>query len=157
MPAARSSDGPPMSICSTSSSNGVSGFCGRLRERIEVDDDEIDQLDALRLDRVEVVGPVAAGQDAAVNLRMQRLDPAVHHLGKPGDVGHVGDRQPGLGDGLRRAPGGDELDPSGGEAAGEVDQAVLSETLRIARIFGVFLDTFRDGGYYPIGAGGPAS
>ena len=33
---------------STSSSNGVSGFCRRLRKRIQVDDDQVHQLDAMR-------------------------------------------------------------------------------------------------------------
>ena len=101
------------------------GVLRRLGERIEVDDDEIDQLDPLRPDRLEIVGTVAAREDAAVDLRVQRLDPAVHHLGKAGDVRDVGDRQPGLGDGLRRSAGRDELDAAGGEPAREVDQPGL--------------------------------
>ena len=45
-----------MSISSTSASNGVSGFSAALRERIQVHDDEIDRVDALRGDRLESSG-----------------------------------------------------------------------------------------------------
>ena len=57
-------------------------------------------------------GRCAAGENAAVDLGMQRLDAAVHHLGKPGDVAIRDHREAGG----RRAPGGparrDEL-PTG--------------------------------------------
>src|SRR5438477_240735 len=36
-----------------------------------------------------MIGVVALGEDAAVDVRMQRLDPAVEHLGEAGDVGQV--------------------------------------------------------------------
>ena len=36
-----------------------------------------------------MLGHVAPGQDAAVDLRVERLHPAVEHLGKPGDLRHV--------------------------------------------------------------------
>ena len=42
----------------------------------------------------EIVGTMAPRQDAAVDLRMEGLDTAVHHLGKAGHVGHVGHRKP---------------------------------------------------------------
>ena len=45
-----------MSICSISSSNVTSGVRGRLDERIEVDDDDVDEADAVRLGGVQVVG-----------------------------------------------------------------------------------------------------
>ena len=92
-----------MSICSTSSSNGVSGFLAAALERIEIDHDQVDRLDALRGDRGEVVGPMAPGEDAAVDLGMEGLDPAVHHLGKAGHVRHIGDGQAGVGKGLGRS------------------------------------------------------
>ena len=69
--------------------------------------------------RREVVGPVPAGQDAAVDRRVQRLDPAVHHLGKAGDVGDVDDRQSRGGQGLGGAAGGDQFDAEGGQSAAE--------------------------------------
>ena len=76
-----------MSISSTSASKGVSAFAGRLRERIEIDDDDVDEADALTLERGEVVGAIAARQDAGVNRGVERLHPAVHHFGEAGDLG----------------------------------------------------------------------
>ncbi len=96
-----------------------------LRERIQVHDHQIDQLHALRLDRRQVIGTMAPGEDPAVDFRVQRLDPAVHHLGKPGDVGHVGHRQAGIGQDLGRAAGRHELDAAGAQPSGEVDEAGL--------------------------------
>ena len=52
------------------------------------------------LERGHVLGIVADGEDAAVDARVQRLDPAVEHLGKAGDLGDVAHRQPGV----RQAP-----------------------------------------------------
>ena len=40
----------------------------------------------------QILGVMPARQDAAVDHRMQRLDAAVHHFGKAGDVGDVGHR-----------------------------------------------------------------
>ena len=70
-------------------------------------------------------GVVADGEDAAVDARMQRLDPAVEHLGKAGHLGDVAHGQAGVGQRLARAAGGDQFDAEGGQAAGEVDQAGL--------------------------------
>ena len=64
------------------SSNGRSGVRRRLRERIEIDDHEVDRRDAVRRHGRQVVGTMPARQDAAVHLRMQGLDAAVHHLGE---------------------------------------------------------------------------
>ena len=55
-------------------------------------------------------GPVAAGEDAAVDLGVQRLEPAVHHLGKAGVGGHVADRDAGLFEVPPRAAAGEEFD-----------------------------------------------
>ncbi len=46
--------------------------------------------------RGHVVGAVAAAEDAAVDLGVQRLDPAVHHFGKAGVGGDLADRDAGL-------------------------------------------------------------
>ena len=94
-----------------------------LDERIEVDAHEIDQADAMRIGRGEVFGMRSAREDAAMNLGVQRLDAAVHHLGKAGDVRHVAHRQAGVGQGPRRPAGGDEFEATLGEAAGKVDEA----------------------------------
>ena len=42
---------------------------GRLDERIQIDDDDIDEADAVALERREIVGAIAPGQDAAVQRR----------------------------------------------------------------------------------------
>ena len=60
-----------------------------------------------------------------MDLRMQRLDPAVHHLGKTGDLGDVDHLQPGLAQRLGGAAGGDQLDAVAGEGLGEIDEARL--------------------------------
>ena len=57
------------------------------------------------------LGLLPVGEDAAVDGRMQGLDPAVHDLGEAGDLGDAGDGQPGLLQMAGRAPGGDHLDP----------------------------------------------
>ena len=97
---------------------------GRL-ERIERHDDQVDRRNAVALEGLEVGGHVATGQDAAVNLRVQRLHPAVEHLGKAGVVGHLGDRQARLGQQLRGAAGGQQLHAERVQRAGEVDDAGL--------------------------------
>ncbi len=70
---------------------GTSAAAQTLFERVQVHDDEVEQLDAVRLDLLRVVG-VVGGQDSAMDLRMERLHPAVEDLWKArdaGDVGHV--------------------------------------------------------------------
>ena len=42
---------------------------GRLRERIQVDDDDVDQADAVARERREIVGTIAARENAAVERR----------------------------------------------------------------------------------------
>jgi hypothetical protein len=54
-----------------------------LLERVQVDHQQVDRRDAVLGQRCHVLGQVAAGQDAAVHLRVQRLHAAVEHLGKP--------------------------------------------------------------------------
>ena len=71
----------------------------------------------------EVVGAVAPGEDAGEDRRVQRLDPAVHHLGKPGHVGDVQDRNAGGGNGAGGAAGRDELDAQPGEPRAKRRQA----------------------------------
>ena len=46
----------------------------RRRERLDVDDDEVDQADALRLELGHLLGHVAAGEDAGVDRVVEGLD-----------------------------------------------------------------------------------
>ena len=49
---------------------------------IEIGGDDVDRGDAKGLERAHVCGVVAAGQQAAVDVRVERLDPAI--VGFPG-------------------------------------------------------------------------
>ena len=113
-----------MSMFSMHSSNAGALVDGCL-ERVEVDHEQVDRRDAVRLHRVGMFLVVADREQAAMHLGMQRLDPAVHHLGKTGELRDVLDRQPGRRDRLRGAAGGDELDAMAGQRLGKFDQAGL--------------------------------
>src|SRR5262249_47601779 len=65
---------------------------GRL-ERIQVDGQQVDGRDAGLLQRRGVRGIVAAGEQAAVGLRVQGLDAAVEHFREAGVLGNFGDLQ----------------------------------------------------------------
>ena len=69
------------------------GPLGRGGERVEVDDDELERLDAGRRQLLAVGGEAAVGEDPAVDPRVERLHPPVEHLREAGDGGDVGDRQ----------------------------------------------------------------
>ena len=101
------------------------GLGRRLDKGIQVHDDHVDEADAVAFGGVEVVAAVAPGEDAPVDERVQRLDPAVHHLGEPGDVGDVGHRQPGLGQGAGGAAGRHQFQAAAAKSGGQVDQAGL--------------------------------
>ena len=60
-------------------------------------------------------GVVAQRQQAAVDHRVQRLDPAVEHLGEAGQRGDVAHRQAGRAQRRRGAAGRDQLDAAGGQ------------------------------------------
>ena len=94
-------------------------------ERIEIDDDEVDVLDAVRGHRLDVRGGVAQRQDAAVHLRVQRLHPSVHHLGKVGVVGDLANRDTGPGQRPRRAAGRNNLDAQAIEEVAKFHKAGL--------------------------------
>ncbi|OQA30912.1 MAG: hypothetical protein BWY57_02604 [Betaproteobacteria bacterium ADurb.Bin341] len=68
---------------------------------------------------------VAHREDAAMNRRVQRLDAAVHHLGKAGEVGDVEHVMPRLAQRLRGAPGRHQLDAVTNERGGKVGEPRL--------------------------------
>ena len=122
--AARTIDGPPMSICSTHSSGaGARGDGGR--ERVEVDDDELERLDAEVGELRDVLGLAGVGEDAGVHARVQRLDAALEALGEAGEVLDLGHRQAQRLDERGRAAGRDERDAGLVQAADEVLEAGL--------------------------------
>ena len=117
--AARTIDGPPMSICSTHSSGAApeATVCG---ERVEVGDDQVERLDAEVGELLDVGVEAAVGEDAGVHPRVQRLHPAVEALGEAGEVLDLGDREAEALDQGRRAAGRDQLDAGVVQAADEV-------------------------------------
>ena len=117
--AARTIDGPPMSICSTHSlRRGAGGDRGL--ERVQVRHQQLERLDA-ELGQLSLVGGVGGvGQQARVHPRVQRLDPSVQALGEPGQLLHLGDRYPRGRDPGGGAAGGDDLDAGRVQPGGEV-------------------------------------
>ena len=61
-----------------------------LLERVEVDHHQVDRADTVG--RHHRLVRTAAREDAAMYFRMQRLDPAIHHLRETGVVRHFNDR-----------------------------------------------------------------
>jgi hypothetical protein len=97
-----------------------------LLERVQVHHHHVDRLDPVRFELPHMLGVVAVGQDAGVDRGVQRLHPAVEHLGIAGDVLDQRDRDAGLTQCPGRAAGGDDLDAEFVvQRAGEVDDAGL--------------------------------
>ena len=71
-----------------------------------------------------VLGVAADGEQAAVHLGMQGLEPAVHHLGKAGVLGDVLDGDAGVLSALA-VPPVERISTPRGKRAGEVDEAGL--------------------------------
>ena len=113
-----------MSMFSMQSSND-GAFRDRGLERIEIDHQQIDRLDVVLLHCCGVLLVAADRQQAAMHLRVQRLDPAVHHLGKAGEFGDIDDCKPRVLERLGGAAGRNELDPVAGKRLGESDQPGL--------------------------------
>ncbi len=72
-----------------------------------------------------VLGVAADVQDAAVDLGVQGLHPAVEHLGEAGEVGDIAHGQAGVAQGLGRTSCRHEVHAMGGERLGEADEAGL--------------------------------
>src|SRR5262249_11092664 len=96
----------------------------RLFERVEVADDQVDLRQIVLGERLHVLRLVALRQEAGIDGRVQRLHPAVEDFREAGQLAHVLDRQPGVGEGLLRAAGGDQLDAElRVQLAGKIDEA----------------------------------
>ena len=102
------------------------GGDGRL-EGIEVADEEVDRGNRMSRHRRCMGGLVADAEKAAVDRRMEGLNPAVHDLGKAGHLGDIANGEPGPGECGVGAAGRDDLDAAPGERLGEVGQAGLVE------------------------------
>lgn len=96
-----------------------------LAERVEVDDDEVERLDAELGELLTVAVEPQVGEDARVDLRVQGLDAAVQALGEAGQLLDLGDGDAGRGDLRGGGPGGDELDTGFVQPASQVLQPGL--------------------------------
>ena len=70
----------------------ASGLCYGLRERIKIDDHEVDDRNVGMRHGLHVLGQVAARKNAGVHFRMQGLHAAVEHFRKAGVVADFDDR-----------------------------------------------------------------
>ena len=95
----------------------------RFFERVEVDHQEIDRPDPVLGHRARMVLIVAQCQEPSVHRRVQGFDTPIHHFRETGHLCNVFHLQPGVAHGLRRAAGGQKLDPALREAAGQIQQA----------------------------------
>ena len=95
-----------------------------LGEGVEVDCHQVKGGDGVG-SQFGQVGRLPTGQDAAVDGRMQGLDPPVQDLGETGDLFHRAHGQACLAQHVGRAAGGDELHAPIGQPAGEFHQAGL--------------------------------
>ena len=80
----------------------------RLLEGIEIDHEKIDRRDPMGEHRGLVLGVLPDREEAAMHLGMERLEPAVHHLGKARQLRDVDHLKPGFVERLRGATRRDE-------------------------------------------------
>jgi hypothetical protein len=92
---------------------------------IEVYADEVDGRDAVCGDGRQVLRQVTPGEDAAMHLRVKRLDAAVEHFRETGVIADFGHGQPGFAQHFRGAAGGQQIDALDGEAPGKFEDAPL--------------------------------
>ena len=97
---------------------GHGGFKG-----IEVDDQQINRVDVVRLQSSHVLGRVATRQQAAVHFGVQGFHTAIKHFGKACDFGHLGHGQALFGQELGSAAGRDEAHAQGVQVTREFDDA----------------------------------
>jgi hypothetical protein len=109
------------------------GLGGSFFEGVEIHHDHVDRLDAMLGHGGGVRGILAAVQNAAVHLGMQRLDAAVEHFRETGEFGDIFDGDAGVAQKLGCASGGNEFDAVAESWRAKSTRPVLSVTLRMAR------------------------
>ena len=98
-----------------------------LVERVQIDDDQVDRADSVRVDLGPVGVDLALVEDAAMHTRMQRLDPPVEDLRETGDRVDRGDLESSVAQAIGGAAGRDDFDVVTGQRLAELDQTVLVE------------------------------
>src|SRR5690606_1636360 len=96
-----------------------------LAKRVEVHDQQIDAFDAVLIQSLHVFGAVTTGQQTAVDLRVQRLDPPIQYFGRTRMLGDFGDFDAGVCQQAGGATGGQNAYPTAGQGLSEVDDARL--------------------------------
>ena len=96
-----------------------------LLEGIEIHADDVDRINAVLLERRHVLGHRTTGEDARMDLGVERLHAAVEHFGESRVVGHFLNVNPFAGEKLRSAAGRKDVVSRLDEAAGELDDARL--------------------------------
>ena len=97
----------------------------RRLERVEVHDEQVDRLDIMRQHRRFVFRVFADRKQTAVDLGMQGFQAAIHHLGKAGEIGDLGDGEPGLAQRAVRSAGRDQRHAMRRQSLGERDKTRL--------------------------------
>ena len=101
------------------------GFGDGLTEGIEVDADHVDEFNAVLLERRHVRRVVAAGQQTAVHLGMERLHAAVADFRETRHVADVDYLHTALAEQLHGAARGDDLPAEAPQPPGKIDHAGL--------------------------------
>ena len=107
---------------------GHVGLGDGLFKGVEIHHHEVDGEDAVRLRLGDVLRVFAQEEQAAVHLRVQRFDPAIHHLGKAGELGDLAGGDAFLVEQRGGAAGGDDLDAGATRPRANSTRPVLSET-----------------------------
>ena len=94
-------------------------------EGVEVDDDELDRLDAVSGEIVSVRLVVDVGEDPTMDLRVQRHDAMAEDGREAGEFGDISDGEPGVGDRPCRAPARQKVPAESVEVAGELGDSGL--------------------------------
>ncbi len=96
-------------------------------ERIQVDDDEIDRLDAVGVHVGPMIVERGIGEDPAVDLRMERDHSMAEDRRHARQLDHVGDLDPGVGDRRRGTAARNQLPAEFAQAERELDDAGFVE------------------------------
>ena len=102
---------------------GAVGVGHRGLERIQVDDEQVNGANAIRLQRLHVLGHVTARQQTPVYHRVQGFHAAIQHLGKASDIGHFTHGQAGLRKQFGGPAGGDQANAQTMQGLREFDNA----------------------------------
>ena len=103
------------------------GFSRRKRmlEGIEVDDEQVNGIEAQALHVGDVTYVITPREQAAMNARMQRFDTSLHRFRVPGELRDFGDRQAVIKQRFGSAAGSDQLNVVGVQGLREFNETSL--------------------------------